>query len=157
MFNAGLKMRLVALSLAIIMVLNFSMIAFASTTVTPATKVLTEESVEKTSTVEASGKLGFLVKLALKVIRAAIKYGGKELSWVLGRLDASSAKYLLNNTNKIVKGIDNALAKISSATDYATATIRQILIDGFRIAKITDKYGVPIADAIAAVVNILIF
>ncbi|MCG7406086.1 hypothetical protein MH117_01555 [Paenibacillus sp. ACRRX] len=128
--------------------------AFAAS---PQTAVVSSvKAVSVQGSVEAAGKLGFLVRGALVVIKNAVKYGGEALSHVVKWLDADTAKYLSKNTNKISDGIDKAIGKISELGDYATATIRTILLDGLRAAGVPDKYGVAIAEAIAATVDLLL-
>ncbi|PDO09554.1 MAG: hypothetical protein BLM47_12070 [Candidatus Reconcilbacillus cellulovorans] len=106
--------------------------------------------------VQPAGKLGLGVRGALIVIKVAIKEGGEVLSYVVKWLDKDTAKYLADNSSKIANGIDNAIEKIDDLTDYTTAVIRQIVLDGLRIAGVPDKYGVGIAEAIAAAVDFLL-
>ncbi|WP_052409924.1 hypothetical protein [Paenibacillus durus] len=154
---------------ALTAVLSFSTVlpatqAFAAkpTTATATETKDTTEKVEATETivtdgqVEASGKWGWLVRGALAVIKGAIKYGGEALEYVVKWLDADTAKYLSNNTTKIASGIDNAIAKFDELGEYATGTIRTIVLDGLRLAGVPDTYGVGIADAIAMTVDWLL-
>lgn len=109
--------------------------AFAAAKTIPVTSV----AVNVTDGVEASGKLGVLVRGALGVIKGAVKTGGDVLYNVVKWLDKDTAKYFANNSSKIMKGIDNAIAKIDTARDYATGTIRTIVLDGLRMAGVPDS------------------
>ncbi|MCY9657614.1 hypothetical protein P5G65_26200 [Paenibacillus chondroitinus] len=122
----------------------------------PSDVVTTGTAGVTTDHVEAAGKWGLLVRGALVAIKSAIKYGGDALSYVVKWLDADTAKYLSNNSSKIANGIDNAIGKINELTDYTTATIRGIILDGLRLAGVPDKYGVGIAEAIATTVDWLL-
>ncbi|MCY9762354.1 hypothetical protein M5X06_17905 [Paenibacillus alvei] len=127
--------------------------AFAAAKTIPVTSVAVNVT---DGQVEASGKLGVLVRGALGVIKGAVKTGGDVLYNVVKWLDKDTAKYFANNSSKIMKGIDNAIAKIDTARDYATGTIRTIVLDGLRIAGVPDSYGVAIAEAIATTVDWLL-
>ncbi|MCY7484673.1 MULTISPECIES: hypothetical protein [Paenibacillus] len=127
--------------------------AFAAAKTIPVTSVAVNVT---DGQVEASGKLGVLVRGALGVIKGAVKTGGDVLYNVVKWLDKDTAKYFANNSSKIMKGIDNAIAKIDTARDYATGTIRTIVLDGLRMAGVPDSYGVAIAEAIATTVDWLL-
>lgn len=79
------------------------------------------------------------------------------LTKLLGYLDKPTATYFKNNTTKIVNGIDKAIDRISYGVDYATGTLRTIVYDCLVLAGVSKSYALPIADAIAAVVNFLLF
>lgn len=106
--------------------------------------------------VEASGKLGVLVRGALGVIKGSVTTGGEVLYNVAKWLNKDTAKYFSNNSSKIIEGIDNAIANIDTAKDYATEDIRTIVLDGLRMAGVPDSYGVPIAEAITTTVDWLL-
>ncbi|MBN3527122.1 hypothetical protein [Paenibacillus apiarius] len=127
--------------------------AFAAAKPAPVTSVTVKVT---DGQVEASGKLGVLVKGALGEIKGSVTTGGEVLYYVAKWLNKDTAKYFVNNTSKIINGIDNAIAEIDNATDYATGTIRTIVLDGLRSAGVPDSYGVPIAEAIAATVDWLL-
>lgn len=127
--------------------------AFAAAMPAPVTSVAAKVT---DGQVEASGMSGVLVRGALGVIKGAVDTGGEVLYQVAKWLDKDTAKYFANNTSKIIKGIDNAIAKIDMAREYATGTIRTIVLDGLRMAGVPDSYGVVIAEAIATTVDWLL-
>lgn len=172
-----LKLKAVSLLLVFVFVLSFGLNAYAapsSTVNSPSNvsefggkdtlqleKLLKDinnykATATKDGKVEDAGKLGFLVKLALQTIKAAIKYGGEVLEYVLKWLDPSTAKYLANNTSKITNALDNVISKISDAQDYVTATIRSMLYTSLCSAGVPGYYALPIADAIATTVDWLL-
>ncbi|AEG59879.1 hypothetical protein [Desulforamulus ruminis] len=120
-----------------------------------------EEKLDADGEVVIQGKIGYMVKLALQTIRAAVKvadWTGKEISIIFKKLgkDSATIDYFKNNTSKIIKAIDKVINTLDEAQDYVTANIRQLLYDALISANVPGSYALPIADAIAAAVDVLL-
>lgn len=134
--------------------------AYASEAATPAKNFqavsVTSLSVTTDGKVEAAGKWGWIVKGALYAIKYGLKAGDYVFKYLVKWLDTGTTRYLSNNSSKVIKGIDNAIGKLDDLTTYTTGIVRQIVLDGLRIAGVPDTYGVAIADAIATTVDWLV-
>ncbi|CAJ1002246.1 hypothetical protein [Brevibacillus aydinogluensis] len=102
------------------------------------------------------GKLGYLVKLALEVIEAAIKYGGDEVAHILKWLDADTAKVFKENSSKIAKAVGKVADKLDELEEVTQSYIKKELYKALTAAGISGTYALPIADAIARTVTFLL-
>jgi len=146
------------LSLGVMLPTTASYAATAPANTEPTNVVVMENENETTSPeVEAAGSKGILVKGALYTIKGAVKAG----DWILGLIEEhmsnGAIKYLKNNTSKVNKGLDKAIARLDDAQDYAQATIRNIIYQGLRDVSVPATYAEDIAENMAAVVSFLAF
>jgi hypothetical protein len=98
-----------------------------------------------------------LVKLALQSIEWAIRNGGDLVGSIIKWLDADTAKVFKANSSKISDAVAKVSKAIDDASNYVSATIRELLYNALTKAGIKGKYALPIADAITTVVATLAF
>jgi len=106
--------------------------------------------------VEAAGKTGWFIKGGMQIAELAVRYGGSGLSKIVKFLDADQARYLSKNSGKIADGIDDAQKKISDLEDYSQKRLSGIIQQSLDNMGVSKTYYVPIGDAIAAGVMLLI-
>ncbi|MEK4127709.1 hypothetical protein NSS60_12975 [Anoxybacillus sp. FSL W8-0382] len=106
--------------------------------------------------VQPYGIKGFLVKQAIKIIKAAIDKGGDVLNYILKWFDEDTAKYFNNNKSKVVEALDDLESWIDDANDLAQSTIKTKLNSLLIEARVPGTYSLLIADAIARTITWLI-
>lgn len=106
--------------------------------------------------VEAAGKTGWIIKGGMQIAELAVRYGGSGLSKIVKWLDADQARYLSRNSDRIADGIDDAQRKISDLEDYSQSRLSGIIQQSLKNVGVSKTYYVPIGDAIAAGVMLLI-
>lgn len=114
------------------------------------------EATTDNPTIQEFGFKGFLVKIAVKTIKTAVKSGGSILTYVTKWLDASTAKYLKNNVSKITKALDQLDNWLDNASDFTQSTIKTKLNSLLKAAGVPATYSLAIADAIARTVTFLL-
>ncbi|MBT9283392.1 MAG: hypothetical protein KM312_12280 [Hydrogenibacillus schlegelii] len=108
----------------------------------------------KPPTAEPQGIRGKVVSFAVRQIAQAIRYGGKELNYIVGFLDRESASILSRYAYQIADRLDYiALIPDLTAEMVKTYIYNFLTID----LKLSGRVAMPIADAIKAAINWLIF
>lgn len=105
--------------------------------------------------VEAQGKSGYFIKIAIETVQWAIKNGGSLVDDILKFFDPATAKVFNANKSKVISALDDVLKKIDSATTYVESQIRGMIYSALTAVGISGTYALPIADSIARIISFL--
>ncbi|MBT9282734.1 MAG: hypothetical protein KM312_08870 [Hydrogenibacillus schlegelii] len=108
----------------------------------------------KPPTAEPQGIRGKVVSFAVRQIAQAMRYGGKELSYIVGFLDREAASYLSRYAYQIANQLDYIATIPDLTAEMVKEYIFNFLVNELRL---DGSIALPIADAIKAAINWIIF